>query len=52
VTLACIEIHIRFYCFVVQEIAKQESKNDFIMQNCSVKKLLQTGKILQCRTAS
>jgi hypothetical protein len=26
-------------------------RKDFIMQKCSVKKCLQAGKILQCRTA-
>jgi hypothetical protein len=31
--------------------AKQKSKKDFIMKNCSAKKQLEAGKILQCRTA-
>jgi hypothetical protein len=48
-TVAWVEIYgsIALKLFIVQRMAKQK---DFIVQNCSVKKRLQTGKILHCRT--
>jgi UDP-N-acetylglucosamine pyrophosphorylase len=45
----CLDRNIWIKCF--KRDYKQESKKDFIMKNCSVKKQLQAGNILQCRTA-
>jgi hypothetical protein len=43
---------IEIYNFIASKgTVKQESRKDFIMQNCSVKKQLQAGKILQYRAA-
>jgi hypothetical protein len=53
VTVAWIEIYgfIVSKILIVQGTVKRKSMKDFIVQNCSVKKQLQAGKILQCRTA-
>jgi hypothetical protein len=53
VTVARIEIYdfIASKMCIVQGTVKQESRKDSIVQNCSVKKQLQAGKMLQCRTA-
>jgi hypothetical protein len=48
VTLNWIEI---YGLIASKGTAKEDSRKDFIMQNCSFKKRLHAGKIIQCRTA-
>jgi hypothetical protein len=51
VTVAWIEIYgfIASIIFIVEGTVKQESRKECIAQNCSVKKWLHAGKMLQCR---
>jgi hypothetical protein len=50
VTVSWIEIY-DFIALWHKTLRNRKAKKDFIMQNCSVKKQLQAGKILQCITA-